>query len=167
VIKRGITVPNDSKPKKKLPPFMVALYLRGDELDPEAVTELLEVSPTEALRKGEKRYGTEGREYVNQVGIWTLKAATDSHSLNDHIQEVISKFKTSHIDFSGIAGAEEAHIAVFLCYTKTGRSACEFEFDITNENITEIGRLGLSLEFSVYSLEESEETPATESNRDG
>src|SRR3972149_29892 len=125
-------------------PFMIALYLRGDRLDPKIVTEHLGISPTDTRQKGKKRLGPHGEVYVDKIGVWVLQAATDSQLLSDHIDELMSKFKATRKIIENISGVEEAYIDVFLCFERTADSETHF-FELTKKKITQINRLGLPM----------------------
>ena len=55
----------------------VSLYLLGDQLDPEKVSEELGIVPTKTRRKGEKRATAAGREYISKTGVWSLVMSQD------------------------------------------------------------------------------------------
>ncbi len=136
-------------------PFMVTLYFRGDNLEPDVITKQLGVLPTDTRRKGEERHGKQGRVYTNRTGIWKLRAATVSNELSEHIEELTSKFKKEKI-VSDIMCVEEAFIDVFLCYDRLGESD-SYCFELTEENIRNISLLGVSVQFTVSSYKELEE----------
>lgn len=133
-------------------PFMVTLYFRGDNLDPELITKCLGVSPTKTLRKGDERTGGQSRTYINRVGIWALQAATTSTALSDHIEELILKVPTLK-DARGIYGVDEMFIDVFLCFERTPDSD-SYEFTLTEKNLKETANLEVPILFTVSSFEE-------------
>jgi hypothetical protein len=66
----------------------VTFRVAGDALDPDAVTKILEVDPTEAHRKGEKYGGKRsGRPVTARTGIWYFSTdrLSDSSALGDHL----------------------------------------------------------------------------------
>ncbi|MCJ2140856.1 DUF4279 domain-containing protein [Methylobacterium sp. E-066] len=70
------------------------LRFEGDALDPSAVTDILQVPPTLAYRKGELfKLGKRGLEKVGQTGYWFLntKGLVGTHDLNDHANFLIER----------------------------------------------------------------------------
>lgn len=110
-------------------PFMVTLYFRGDDLNPELITKHLSVNPTDIRRKGEKRLGNQGRSYINKTGIWSLQATSTSQELSDHIQEITSKIGDLR-NIRSITDIEDAFVDVFLCFERTEISD-SYEFNLT------------------------------------
>lgn len=70
------------------------LRFEGDALDPSAVTDALQESPTLAYRKGEPfKLGKRGLAKVGQTGYWFLntKGQVGTHDLNDHAAFLIDR----------------------------------------------------------------------------
>ena len=67
----------------------VAIYLRGDSLKPEHVSEVLGVQPSRFQTKGGFRFET--TKYIAKIGVWALMTQTRSVILTDHIDELLKK----------------------------------------------------------------------------
>src|SRR5678816_1317131 len=52
--------------------FTLALCVKGPDLDPEAVSELLGVAPTRIVRKGERWHPSNPRSRISDAGVWEL-----------------------------------------------------------------------------------------------
>src|ERR1700736_1659462 len=64
------------------------LVFCGPAVDPDVVTELLELQPTHAQRPGEMAtYSWSKQEYMSSVGTWELKFPSTSHDVETE-QEV-------------------------------------------------------------------------------
>ena len=70
--------------------IIVALYIRGDDLDPNTVTSELNVAPSRLQRKGERKITSSNREYIVKTGMWGLIANSDTNLLCDHIASLTS-----------------------------------------------------------------------------
>jgi Domain of unknown function (DUF4279) len=76
---------------EQAPRAFVTFRVAGDSLDPAAVTDILDVKPTEAHRKGEKYGGQRsGRPVTARTGIWYFSTdrLSNSGSLGDHFELV-------------------------------------------------------------------------------
>lgn len=132
-------------------PFMVTLYFRGENLEPDSITKSLGIKPTEYRKKGEKRNGKDGRSYINPTGIWALQTTTTSITLADHISEL--KFIIKDLkELDDLHGIDEAFIDIFVCYKRTEHSD-SYEFSLTKKNIEDLNSLGLPIQFTVSSFE--------------
>lgn len=91
---------------------MVAIYLRGDRLNPSDVSEILGIEPSRFQKKGELKSGSE--KYVAKLGLWMLKAQTNSTSISDQIGELLEKLKMLQTRLDQIEGVEEASLDIFI-----------------------------------------------------
>jgi len=105
--------------------IIVALYLRGNDLDPAAVTKVLGVSPSRFQCKGEKRVTSTSREYVAKIGMWGLIADSDSCLLADHIAQLASSIAVDDDILKTLAGIEEAYIDIFIAATANEDGECD------------------------------------------
>ncbi len=127
----------------------VELILRGDDLDPELVSKKLGIIPSKAHRKGEKRLTCTKHEYITQIGIWKLKADSDSSILSDHLDQLSPKIETIGIPFRDIKGIEEAYVDVFIAGDADEDRGGTCEFGLSKSNLSSIARLGLPVGFTV------------------
>ncbi len=70
-----------------------SLRIRGDDLDPDEITHLLECKPTKSHRKGDIEIGkSTGKRNVKKMGIWSLKAEENStEELETKIAKLLDK----------------------------------------------------------------------------
>jgi hypothetical protein len=127
----------------------VALYLRGDNLDPEIVSKKLGIEPSDSQYKGEKKVTSTGHEYVTKNGLWALIAESDSINLNDLIGQVTTKVKSDDVMLHSIEGVQEAYLDVFIAGDTDVDGDGTAKFELNKDNIAEIERLGLPVSFTV------------------
>lgn len=130
----------------------VSLYLRGDNLDPNIVSKELGITPTSSHVKGEKRITSTKREYVAKIGVWALTVDSESRALSDHISLLASKIKVDGTLMRSIEGVQEAYIDIFIATDADEGGGGTFEFEMSQENISTLGRLNLPVRYEVTSV---------------
>lgn len=70
----------------------VAVYLHGDDLVPDVVTEQLGVAPTKSWCKGQER-DIKTRKIKSKTGLWQLKLEAESSILDDYVSELVEKLR--------------------------------------------------------------------------
>ncbi len=127
----------------------VSLYLRGDNLDPNIVSKKLGITPTTSHVKGGKRITSTNREYVAKIGLWAISVDSESRELSDHVSLLVSKIKVDGTLMRSIEGVQEAYIDVFIAKDADEDGGGTFEFEMSQENISALGRLNLPIRYEV------------------
>jgi Domain of unknown function (DUF4279) len=121
----------------------------GKDLDPEEISQLLGMSPDVAHKRGDPNWGKQGRRYSDfSEGLWSLKSALSRDQLPaEHIKDITDK----------LAGREEVleilrqrgyRIDIFIgIFGADGNSGFDLPANISGV----VGRLGINLEFDLYS----------------
>ncbi|MFA5122999.1 DUF4279 domain-containing protein [Zavarzinia sp.] len=135
----------------------VSLYLRGDQLDPNLVSEALGRAPDRSQRKGERQAGVHGREYIRKIGVWAIKSDPDfesnkdfrSDSVSDHVDSLLSKINFSRENLSIINDLEEVYIDIFVAMDeeKDGGGTCDFE--LSASQVEGLSKLGAPIRFTI------------------
>ena len=129
----------------------VALYLRGDDLDPAQVSQLLGLEPTKSQRKGEERLTSTNRKITAKVGLWALVAESKSNDLSVLIDELTSKIgDRAAAPLPSIPGVQEAFLDVFIAIDadrEDGGGTCEFQ--LSTEDLHSLKRVGVATRFTV------------------
>lgn len=128
--------------------LIVALYVRGDALDPELVTKHLGVEPTKAQKKGQEFIASSGREFAAKNGLWSLVSKSESTSLDRHLAELLSGLGGCK-GIDSIPGVEDAYIDVFVALVsdKDGEAKCALSVDPAT--LDGLAMLGLPLRISM------------------
>ena len=129
--------------------FDVAIYLRGDDLDPDHVSTVLGIAPSKSQSKGQKKVTSTNQVVVAKIGLWALVAETKSSDLPVLIQELALKIGDHGPVLTGIDGVEEAYVDVFVAthVDDDGGGTCEFQ--LSQENVRALDRLGMPVRFTV------------------
>jgi Domain of unknown function (DUF4279) len=132
----------------------VMLYIRGHNLDPDYVSELLGLEPTKKQFKGEKRRTSTGHVFVAQIGLWALAAESGSTDLSSLVDELALKICKNGISVSDIKGVEESYLDIFIAVDADdhGEATCEFQLD--DRGFKSLVRMGVSARFTVAVIKE-------------
>lgn len=129
--------------------FDVAIYLRGDNLDPTHVSTVLGIVPSKSQYKGEKKVTPTNQEFVVKIGLWALVAETKSSDLPVLIQELSSKIGDRGPVLTGITGVEEAYVDVFVAVDANDDGGGTCEFELSPENVRALNLFGMPVRFTV------------------
>lgn len=127
----------------------VGLYLRGDELDPDAVTALLGINASKARIKGETRHTPTGQQITAKTGVWYLDLNTESGALRDRLALLKRKLGSFGDKLTNIPGVQTAEISVFIALPRNGRGGGDYEFFLTSEDMASVSSLGIPLTFEI------------------
>lgn len=144
----------------------VSLCLRGPDLDPDFITELLGINPTSLQKREIGQETTTSRKTIDEIGVWKFSAKSDSFLISDHIMQLTSNILVGNITFSELKGIQEAFVDVFMATTAVddgGRGTCQFE--LSKESLVALVRLGLPVQFTVCVVKDSSELPGVLENR--
>lgn len=134
--------------------IIVALYLRGDNLDPEVISNTIGIIPTESQYKGQKNITSTNREFYSKIGMWALVADSVSYNVADHINWLVSQIGKCGNTLRSINGVDEAYVDIFIAAKadEDGEGACNFELDA--EMFAALAKLELPVRFSVEVVNE-------------
>ena len=122
----------------------VAIYIRGKDLDPDAVTRALGANPSFYRKKGERCVPSAGsRSAIVKVGVWRLSIETDSGPLSGDIEKLLSIVSVNTNVIGGIKGVEEPFIDVFVATSIHGYRGGALSVTISKENVSSIAKTGL------------------------
>lgn len=140
---------------KSSPPLIdVALYLRGDALDPALVTAILKVEPTKAHKKDEKRRIASGKEVISKTGLWELTSKEQSTSVSKQLSWIQEKFNFFDNPLFTLPGVEDAELSVFIALG-TGKDGAEtYEAGLSATQISWLCALGAKLSLTVTYAED-------------
>ena len=127
----------------------VALYLRGDNLDPAQASRLLGLEPTKSQRKREERLTSTNRKVVAKVGLWALVAESKSDDLSVLIDELASKLGDRAALLPSVPGVQEAFLDVFIAIDADPDGGGTCEFQLSAEDLHSLKQVGVATRFTV------------------
>src|SRR5437879_3554478 len=114
----------------------VSLYLWGDKLDPQRITEILGVASSDSRAKGETRTLPTNTVVTAKIGFWrfsTDDAGLKSSELAEHIELLRSQFGASWTKVASLPDVQEACVKVFIATSASeGDTTCYFEMSPKN-----------------------------------
>jgi hypothetical protein len=122
----------------------VALYLRGYDLDPIAVSKALRTKPDKSQYRGERQFGTEGRSYVRNIGLWAIvaKLEPESNSVTDYIDVLLSRIDFDRKAISKLSGLEEVYVDIFVAKMSDDDGGGTWELEISAAQMAKLSQIG-------------------------
>lgn len=133
----------------------ISIWLKGDQLDPEFVSEKLGIQPNRSHRKGDKGGGIRpGTKYLKKTGVWQFSVKDESrrtediteHIFNDVlklIDELLQKFEGLQEPLDQMTGVTEAFLDILIIGDV--KELAEVEFFLSKERLLRICQLGLGI----------------------
>ena len=125
----------------------VAIYLKGYELNPEYVTQMIGVQPSKSQKKGGLKPNS--TRFVAKIGMWMVDVESRTLSVSELIDELLQKIGNPSVRLDEIKGVEDAFLDIFVPLSKDGKINEPLEFALTKNQITKLNQLGLSVEVTV------------------
>ena len=139
--------------KREDPKLIVAVYLRGEDLDPELVTQSIRIEPSTAQKRGDKQVTSTGREFTAKLGVWALVVELDSSSLDAHLTQLASALPVGSA-FASLANVEEAYVDIFIALVSDADGDARCELAVSPQSLELLARLGLPVQISVTAGQE-------------
>lgn len=122
----------------------MAIYLHGNDLDPDEVTHRLGISPTDSWRRGDGHRFSSGTEVSRKGGLWTLRLNPDGPGAGVAMTELKSALAGYSGSLLDIPGVEDAYLDVFAI------AGVESEaIEISREIVDILSGLGLRLQITI------------------
>ena len=141
--------------KVSMPLVDVALYLRGDSLDPVQVTSILGVTASKMRKKGEKWYTCTNKEVTAKTGIWKLASCADSTSLADKMCWLRQQLATAKQFPLDIRGVQEVELSIFVALDSDKDGAADYESELSKDDTVWLGKIGATVSFSFCCVRDS------------
>lgn len=132
----------------KDPKLIVALYLRGERLDPDQVTQRLGVEPSKTQKKGDVNVTPTGHNVIARHGLWARLVELDSASLDEHLLRLAESLPAS-LSLSSIDDIEDAYFDVFVAMATDVDGDAECELDVSPKLLAMLARFGLPVRIAV------------------
>jgi hypothetical protein len=126
----------------------VALYLRGDSLDPVQVTSILGVAASKMRLKGEKWHTSTNKEVTAKTGIWKLTSCAVSTSLADKIYWLRQQFVSAKQLPLDIPGVQEVELSIFVALDSDKDGGADYESEFLKDDTVWLGKIGATVSFS-------------------
>lgn len=130
----------------------VSLIVRGVNLDPGDVTQILGHQPSKAFKNGDK-FGKENENY-RKFGGWFLYSSDDiaGSSIDEHLAFILGLITGSSGTISNLNGVEEVVIDVFLSINTTEEKSNIGDFKVSCSQLEKITENGADIIISYDSF---------------
>lgn len=132
----------------KDPKLIVALYLRGELLDPDQVTQRFGIEPSKMHKKGDIHITPTGHKVTAKHGLWALIIELDSPSLDDHLLSLAGSLPAD-LSLSSISSVEDAYFDVFVGMTSDADGDAECELEVSPRLLAQLAGFGLPVRITV------------------
>jgi hypothetical protein len=129
--------------------FEVAIYLRGPDLDPVHVSNVLGIGPSRSQFRGEKRLSAAKIESVAKIGLWALVNDGDARTVEQAISQVVSKIPKDAPSLLDIDGVDEAYIDVFIAVDADTDGGGSCGFVLSPEQVKLLSSINLPVQFNI------------------
>lgn len=128
---------------------MVGLYLKGHDLEPQAITEAMGIAPTVAHGRGETQRTSSGREFVTKTGVWGFVIDEDPAELVDVVASLIAALGQQEESLANLPKVQEAYIDIFVAADsdEDGEGTCEMA--LTDLQMKALSTYGLPIRLTV------------------
>ena len=141
-------MPEFTTKNKPYSPY-VSLVLRGEELDPQMITEMLGITPRRSFKRGDQR-GRDNKDKKWSYGFWMFESAGQIESLNlkMHIIWLLEQLEPAKPNLLEISrnDAFDAKISCFWIMPSTNEV-----LTIDPELLSRIAALNIRIELDIYS----------------
>lgn len=145
-----------TKTEKIYPSNTVSLWLRGEHLEPNAITEMIGCAPSQSWCRGDEHTTSRGRIVTRKVGIWRLNADSRNADFLKQISEILSKIQTKTNLIEIGLGIDEAELSIFEAQDLHPGENYRASVQLDTQLISEIYRLGISLSFEIQVASDSQ-----------
>jgi hypothetical protein len=124
----------------------VWLVFRGRDLDPEYISEKLNLTPSRKHTRGLAKQ--KSPNVIAKTGLWVFESSAQADTVGSRIDEMLEKLRDLDKDVRSINGVEEAFIDVFIAESDCEENRVTTSSYIDAAQINEIARLGLGIKFT-------------------
>lgn len=128
----------------------VQIFMQGDSLHPQEITEQIGISPTYAYAMGEKWMTGQGAIRSRPTGLWRwgISDEYDDAALISVVKRFCQPLSLCACSISEISGVERAWIDIFICKEMAEGESSEVAFNIDSVSLKALCALNLPIEFT-------------------
>jgi Domain of unknown function (DUF4279) len=132
--------------KKETRLICVWLTFRGSELNPDTISNNLNLHPSKSHRKGLPKQNSPS--VLAKTGLWRLEVPSKSASIEDHVDAVLEKLNGVNMDLSSMEGVNESFIDIFIAQYDENKNRSSSYLIINKKQIQRIASLGLEIQIT-------------------
>lgn len=131
--------------------IQVSMCLKGDQLDPNRITQLLGLIPSDTKVKGQKDVTSTKKVVTAKTGLWRFSTYDELKStvFAEHLEFLRSRFASRWKDIAKLPNVQEAYVDVFIAINEEKDNKNTAYFGLTAANLSDLQQLGLPMRFEV------------------
>ena len=135
--------------KTSSPKYEISLYLRGTDLNPLHVSNILGIEATRSHSKGHKSITSKGREIIAKTGLWGLSAEGDTNDIAALFSDLLSKIEPGISQLANAQKVEEAYVDVFATLDAEDDGGGTFEIELGVDELGGLSRLKIPVRLTL------------------
>lgn len=130
----------------------VSLYLYGDELVPEHITDILKIVPDRAFRKGEKKPSRlQTSTAIARTSLWMVRADPTVGYISEQLDNLLTRIEASWpSSLTALPAVTDAKLDVYV--QATLKSSLSFE--ISRELLEDLSARDLRVSVTLHAVED-------------
>jgi hypothetical protein len=128
---------------KQKPLAVIGIYLKGYHLDPDYISQVLQIQPSRSQKKGRLKAGS--TRFVAKIGMWAIDVKSELRPISELIEELFQTIGNPPMRLDELEGVEDAHLDVFFAKDDENRGVETVEFALSQPQVARLGQLGLSV----------------------
>lgn len=129
--------------------LMVGLYVYGENLNPDLISEAVSTSPTRVQRKGDVKATKSGNPTPAKTGMWELMSSVSSLSLSDHVADLFGGLGKDDVFLLSLDGVDDVHLDVYSPGMCAGEGYKYLDLELSLGDMRRLAKLGASVRISV------------------
>lgn len=126
----------------------VSLYIVGGNFNPEIVSNLLALEPTDMRKKGDSYISKTGRETVYKHSVWHYSVENESDDVSDHINQLLETVHITPELFTVLQEETNVYVDVLLMTNANAEDREDVCFELVPAQITKLKEYGLYVQFT-------------------
>ncbi|HEX6903867.1 MAG TPA: DUF4279 domain-containing protein [Thermoanaerobaculia bacterium] len=138
-----------SKGAQLMTTFSLSFRVMGTDLDPDLVSQILGMEPSQSHKKGDPNIGKSGRRYSDfSEGLWALSLQSkEANNLEERLSTIVELLRDREKELKSL---RELGYRMDIFVGVFGESTGNLGFSIDSNLLSALGKLGLTLDFDIY-----------------
>lgn len=130
-----------------------SFLVTGEELDPDRITAVLGLQPTESRRRGRTAEVVGDHMKIRtRTGVWVYSLTSGEVGIEELLNALVVKLARVHGGVRGLPGVEYACFDVFYSGTSDSENYCNFSLSL--DVVAMFARVGVPVHFTIGCTEE-------------
>ena len=123
--------------------------LTGFEMNPNEISQKLNLTPLSVEVKGEPIELPKGGSYLSEENMWHIRSSVNSLDVNDHLKELLDRLETNEADLDESMGKSVFTVTYLNNYLYAGSGPT-----LESEVVARIGKFNAEIAFDIYQVDQ-------------